>query len=174
MMWNFLTVQQAEQKRNMIDTKVIPPLDNGIERIQTILSGDGIHENTKKVFNDLDIRLRAARPEEAFHFLKAISVVLPTPYQAKNLREFAQGLEAVTIDSLYFHIFEARIRLERRHNDFSMWFLDSLGETDLAQAVSSLDPYSLTMEEVRQRILKLVHRRLGELQEMTSGVHHAG
>ncbi|MBI3006399.1 MAG: hypothetical protein HYY49_13465 [Ignavibacteriales bacterium] len=61
MMWNFLTVKQAEQKRNMIDTKVIPPLDNGIERIQTILSGDGIDENTKKVFKDLDIRLRAAR-----------------------------------------------------------------------------------------------------------------
>ncbi len=61
MMWNFLTVKQAEQKRKIIDKKIIPPLENGIGRVQTILRGNGIEENTKKVFKDLDVRLRAAR-----------------------------------------------------------------------------------------------------------------
>jgi hypothetical protein len=109
--------------------------------------------------------LRFAKEEEAFHFVKAVSVVLPTPYQAHDLREFSQRLEAVTIDSLYFHIFEARLRLERGVNDFSQWFQEALGEEKLAQAIASLDPYTHTMEELRQTILRLVSMRILELQE---------
>jgi len=110
------------------------------------------------------VRLHFAKPEEAFHFVKAISVVFPTPYHAKNLKEFAECLEAVTIDSLYFHIFEARLRLERGSNDFSIW-LQELGEPKLAQAVASLDPYAHTMEEARQTILRLVRQRLLDFEE---------
>ncbi len=105
------------------------------------------------------LRLRVVDPEEAFHFVKAVSVVVPTPYQANHLEEFAECLKAVTIDGLYFHIFEARIRLQRGPNDFSLW-LEGIGEKDLAQAVASLDPYTHTMEELRQTILRVVHDRL--------------
>ena len=111
-------------------------------------------------------RLRFAKPEEAFQFVKAVSVISPTPYQAKNLEEFAKCLEAITIDSLYFHIFEARLRLERGRNDFSAWFEKSLGEEKLARSVASLDPYTHTMEELRQTILQLVRARLEELKVM--------
>lgn len=105
------------------------------------------------------LRMRAADPEEAFHFVKAVSVVVPTPYQASNLGEFAECLKAVTVDSIYFHIFEARIRLQRGSNDFSLW-LESVGEKICAQAVASLDPYTHTMEELRQAILRLLSDRL--------------
>lgn len=110
------------------------------------------------------LRFRVASPEEAFHFVKAVSIVLPTPYRAQTLPEFAEGLKAVTIDSLYFHMFEAQIRLEQGRNDFSSWF-EGLGEAQLAQAVARLDPYTHTMEELRQAILRLVQQRLGR-QEM--------
>ena len=104
------------------------------------------------------LRLRVASSDEAFHFVKAVSVVLPTPYRARDLREFADGLKAVTIDSLYFHIFEARLRLERAPNDFALWF-EGLGEEELARAVATLDPYTHTMEDLRQTILQLVQGR---------------
>lgn len=109
---------------------------------------------------NLWLRLRVASSEEAFHFVKAVSIVLPTPYRAQTLPEFVEGLKAVTIDSLYFHIFEAQIRLEQGRNDFSSWF-DGLGEPQLAQAVARLDPYTHTMEELRQAILRLVQQRIG-------------
>lgn len=114
--------------------------------------------------------LRFAKAEEAFQFVKAISVVFPIPHQAKNLKEFAECLEAVTISSLYFHIFEARLRLERGNNDFSIW-LKELGETDLAQEIASLDPYAHTMEELRQAMLRFARQRLLAYQETPS---HAG
>lgn len=105
-------------------------------------------------------RLRFVPPEEALHFVKVVSVVFPTPYRAETLPEFAEGLKAVTVDSLYYHIFEARLRLERATNDFSAWFSQALGEQALARAVGALDPYTHTMDELRQAILRLVARRL--------------
>lgn len=104
-------------------------------------------------------RLRRVGPPEAFHFVKAVSVVLRTPYQAATLPEFVEGLRAVTLDSVYFHMFEARLRLERGPNDFSLWF-EGLGESRLAKAVASLDPYTHTLDELRQTIIRLVQARL--------------
>ncbi|MBI4436217.1 MAG: hypothetical protein HY590_02240 [Candidatus Omnitrophica bacterium] len=108
--------------------------------------------------------LRFAKPEEAFHFVKSVSVILPTPYRAKDLKEFAECVEATTLDSLYFHLFEARLRLERGRNDFSAWLEEDLSEAASAQAIASLDPYTHTMEELRQIILRLLHRRLEAFQ----------
>ncbi|MBI4227563.1 MAG: hypothetical protein HY600_04750 [Candidatus Omnitrophica bacterium] len=106
------------------------------------------------------LRSQAVPADEAFHFIKAVSVVLPTPYHAATLPEFLEALQGVTIDSLYFHVFEARLRLERG-NDFARWF-EALGEPALARKVAALDPYTHTMEELRQTIVTLVRRRVGE------------
>lgn len=97
---------------------------------------------------------------EAFDFIKAISVVFPTPFRARSLEEFLEGLQRVTISSLYFHIFAARLRLERPTNDFSLWLDESLGEKALADEIARLDPYTHTMEGLRRRIVGLVRKRL--------------
>ena len=65
--------------------------------------------------------LRYAPPGMEFDFVKAHSFVLPTGLTAHNLKEFGMILEKVTIHSIYFHIFEARLRLEKGINDFSFW-----------------------------------------------------
>ncbi len=101
-----------------------------------------------------------ANPDEEFHFIKAISFFLPTQYVVHNLKEFAQALEVVTVDSIYFHIFEARLRLEKGVNDFSYWLETSVGENDLAKQISQLDPYTYTMNDLRTKILKLINKRL--------------
>lgn len=92
---------------------------------------------------------------EEFHFMSCVSVILPTPYVAFNLREFVEMLEKISINSLYFHIFEAPMRLEKEENDFSAW-IRGIGEEELAQKISILDPYTITMEGLRQKIIKMV------------------
>lgn len=108
----------------------------------------------------LDNFQRSAPPGQEFQFVKAVTFVLPTGYAAHDLREFLETLKQVTIHSLYYHIFEARLRLERVTNDFSWWLEDSLGEKELAQQIARLDPYTHTMEGLRQRICQLVEARL--------------
>ena len=95
-----------------------------------------------------------------FHFIKSISVVLPTSYVAHNLREFVGILRRVSIGSLYFHIFEARLRLQRGTNDFSLWLEDCLGEKELAEQITRLDPYNYTMENLREIIIQVCEKRL--------------
>lgn len=97
---------------------------------------------------------------EEFHFIKAVSFALPVPYAAYDLREFSEVLKKITIHSIYYHVFEARIRLEKPSNDFSLWMEKELGEGELAQKISRLDPYTYTMEGLRAKIIRLIETRL--------------
>jgi small-conductance mechanosensitive channel len=99
---------------------------------------------------------RQAPEEEEFHFVRSISYILPTAYVAHDLREFVEILRKVTIDSIYFHIFESRLRLQKGTNDFSIWISDSLGEKELADRIAGIDPYVYTLENLRNRIIEQV------------------
>jgi len=105
-------------------------------------------------------KLKFARSDEEFYFIKSISFILPTNYTAYDLKEFAEILKKITIDSIYFHIFEARLRLENPTNDFSFWIEKSLGDKDLADEVCCFDPYTRTLEDLRNTIIQIVERKI--------------
>lgn len=92
---------------------------------------------------------------EEFHFMGCKTFVLPTPYYANNLKEFIEILNKISVNSLYFHMFEARMRLKRDENDFANWFRN-MGEKKLAKDLLRLDPYNVTLEGLREDIIKLV------------------
>ena len=108
-------------------------------------------------------RLRFVSEGEEFFFLKAVHVIIPTPDTAATLLEFAQALERVSPSSLYFHMFEARLRLGQPTNDFATWFGDQLGLKELAAQVTQLDPYAHTLETLRATLLALLRQHLGLL-----------
>lgn len=92
--------------------------------------------------------------------MKAILFELPTPYVAHNLIEFRDCLKQISIHSLYFHIFTGKLHEPLGVNDFSDWLIKNLNETDLARQIDKLDPYTQTMEGLRQRLIQLVERRI--------------
>jgi len=95
-----------------------------------------------------------------FHFMKARSFVLKTGDTAGSLEEFLDIIKKIDNRSLYFHIFEARIRLERADNDFSYWLGMELGEDELARRITQIDPYTITLEGLRKKIVTLIEERL--------------
>ncbi len=97
---------------------------------------------------------RACAPGNEFHFCRSKSFVMPTGIVARDVAEFVARLPQVTVSSLYFHFFEARLRLERPTNDFSFWLLGR-GEEDLAIAIDRLNPYSMTLDELKAAIVDL-------------------
>ncbi|MDD5005392.1 MAG: DUF5752 family protein [Candidatus Omnitrophica bacterium] len=105
-------------------------------------------------------KLKFAKSGEEFHFIKSVSFILPTNYIVYDLKEFVEILKKITIDSIYFHIFEARLRLEKPTNDFSFWIENSLGDKELAHKISGFDPYTLTLEDLRNKIIQIVERRI--------------
>jgi len=105
-------------------------------------------------------KLKFAHSGEEFHFIKSVSFILPTNYIVYDLKEFIGVLRKITFDSIYFHIFEARLRLEKPTNDFSFWIENSLGNKELADKISAFDPYTCTLEDLRNRIIQIVERKL--------------
>jgi len=105
-------------------------------------------------------KMKFAREGEEFHFIKSVSFILPTDYTATDLKEFADILKKVTIESIYFHIFESRLRLEKNNNDFSNWIGNSLGNKGLADKITKLDPYTHTLEGLRNNLVNMAEKEL--------------
>ncbi len=105
--------------------------------------------------------LRECPPGEELHFCKSKSFIMPTGVTADDAPDFFAKLPNLAVASLYFHFFEARLRLERPTNDFSAW-LSAIGHEKVAKAIDRLDPYSLTLDELKIEILKLGQKYLVE------------
>lgn len=99
--------------------------------------------------------MKEANEGQEFYLMKSISFVLPTPYSAHTLQEFVEILKKVSVHSIYYHMFEAKLRLEKGVNDFSLWLETSLELADLAKKIARLDPYTHTMEGLREKIIGL-------------------
>ena len=99
-------------------------------------------------------RRRECPPGDEFHFCRSKSFIMRTGLIARDPKEFFQVLPQVTNVSLFFHFFEARLRLGRPTNDFSQWLVWR-GEERLAKSIDALDPYSMTLDEFKERIVAL-------------------
>ncbi len=93
---------------------------------------------------------------EPFYLMAADLVVVPTPYVARNLEEFADGLRKVSIHAIYYHFIDARLRLKLNTNDFSVWLEHEMDMAPAADRINRIDIYTSSLENVRRNILKVV------------------
>ncbi|MBN2097228.1 MAG: hypothetical protein JW714_01985 [Candidatus Omnitrophica bacterium] len=107
-------------------------------------------------------QFRVASRQEQFHFVKSISFIFPTPYLAHDLLEFVEVLKKVTINSIYFHVFEAKLRLEKSVNDFSFWIDTNLDMPALAEKLARLDPYTYNLQGLRAKIIDSINNYIKE------------
>lgn len=104
--------------------------------------------------------VRVAPSGQEFHFMRSVSFVLPTGVRAVDLREFRDGLAKISLSSISYHMFDARLRLEQGDNDFAKWIETVIGNHTLAQALRDVDPYTHTEEGLRRRMISLVEQHL--------------
>ncbi len=98
---------------------------------------------------------------EPFYLMAADLVVIPTPYVARNLEEFADGLRKVSIHSIYYHFIDARLRIKLNTNDFSVWLDKELEMRKAADRLNQIDIYTSTLEGVRRSILHTIESEIG-------------
>jgi hypothetical protein len=105
-----------------------------------------------------------ARSGFEFHFCEASIVVMHSQIRAYTLAEFCASLRKVGLDSIYYHFFEARWRLEvRKVDDFSFWIESNFGLPELVAAIRDIDIYFYTLREIRDTLLGLIDQHLGDL-----------
>ena len=100
---------------------------------------------------------------EPFYLMASDLVVVPTPYVARNLEEFADGLQRVSIHAIYYHFIDARLRLKLNTNDFSVWLEQELDMGQAADKLNRIDIYTSTLEDVRRSILRIIEAEMNRI-----------
>jgi hypothetical protein len=103
---------------------------------------------------------RAVWPGDEFCFNEAVSVIFPAGVRVRNLAEFFLAIKYIEPASIYYHFYEARIRLDEGRDDFSQWLEDVLKETELAASIRAIDPFMNNLEEIRDRLIQEVEQEL--------------
>jgi hypothetical protein len=103
-------------------------------------------------------RARDRAALEPFYFCASDTVVIPTPFVARNLLEFIESLKQVSIHSIHFHFIEARLRLKLNSNDFSVWLEEEMDLGTVADRLNRIDIYTSTLHDARHQILRILER----------------
>ncbi len=90
---------------------------------------------------------------QPFHFKRSRILEVPIGTEARILQEFRDTVADIDISAIYFHMFEARFRLQREENDFSAWIRSCLGLPQLANAIRGINPYLGSLERLRSSLL---------------------
>ncbi len=120
---------------------------------------DDLRKALLKVIDDYLERFpepREVMPGNEFYFNEAIILVFPAGLRAFNLAEFFIAIKYIDAPSVYYHFYEARMRLRGGMDDFSKWVEDELGRKDLAVKIRSLDPLMHTLDQIREHVAEMV------------------
>lgn len=91
-----------------------------------------------------------------FYFNETITLVFPIGVKVNNLSEFLTALRHVDAGCIYFHFYEARIRLGKGIDDFSKWFKDVLKRDKLAEKIRTIDPFMHNTDGIKEHIIEMV------------------
>jgi hypothetical protein len=115
---------------------------------------------------------RETRAGEEFYFNETVTLVFPAGVRAKNLAEFFLAIKYIDRSCLYYHFYDARLRLGGAMNDFSQWIADALGKKELADKLMAIDPFVHSLEGIRERIVEALEAEV-KVDMEAAGVHHA-
>lgn len=96
--------------------------------------------------------LRTVPDDKGFHFTTEKGA--DTGITATSLSDFSDKLETIDVNSVMFHY---------SRGDFQKWIQDTLGDKALSNQLCFVQPES-SGEKVRKQLLRMVRKRLIELQ----------
>lgn len=124
------------------------------------------HKNTaevrRKILRYIDDHLtlfpqsRQAQSGDEFYFNEAITIVSISGIEARNLAEFLLALRYIDVESIYYHFYEARMRLSEGVDDFSKWIEITTGDKTLIDRLRSIDIFMHNLESTRGMIVSIV------------------
>lgn len=103
---------------------------------------------------------RRVLPGDEFYFNESLTFIFPVGLRARNLAEFLMALKYLDPGSLYYHFYEARMRLGRGKDDFSKWIDEVVGARDVAAMISGIDPFMHNIEGIREHLTEIIEEAL--------------
>jgi len=109
---------------------------------------------------------REVIPGNEFYFSQAIILVFPAGLRASNLAEFFIAVKFIDVPSVYYHFYEARMRLRSGADDFSKWVEDGLGRKELAAKIRNIDALMHTLEGIREHVTEMAEEEVKKDMEV--------
>ncbi len=109
---------------------------------------------------------RMAASGDEFFFNETITIVFPVGIRAKNLAEFLAAIKFIDTGCIYYHFYEARMRLGGGIDDFSRWIEDAFEKKELANKIRGIDPFMHNIEEIRGHLLEAVEEEVRKDMEI--------
>lgn len=126
---------------NIVECKNLEDLRNNLIEILENHDRSGYGINCQKGFE--------------FQYMSCKTFWFRNNHEASDLKEFNKILQSIDISTFYVNIFGSKLREGKQKNTFSEWF-ESIGEVELAEKISNIDPYTLTLDGLRKQILNLI------------------
>jgi len=126
------------------------------------------HELIKVIDEHLDLfpEPREAMPTDEFYFNETVTFVFPVGTRARNLAEFLTAFRYLDAASIYYHFYEARMRLGGGIDDFSRWIEEVFGKKELAGRIRAIDPFMHNLEEIKKHIIEEVEEEVRKDMEV--------
>jgi uncharacterized protein DUF5752 len=95
-----------------------------------------------------------------FEFIRSHVIEVNLDLEAWTLSEFCELLSRVEVGAVYNHVCEARLRKGRLAGDFAAWMAaqEGLSHPELAEEVMQVGRLGLSLEGMRERIVRLCGR----------------
>ena len=103
---------------------------------------------------------RDAMPGDDFHFNETVMLVFPAGVRARNLAEFLMAMKYAEGSTLYYHFYDARVRLGNKADDFSQWLEEGMEKPEVARKIRTIDPFMHNLETIRERIIDAVEEEV--------------
>ncbi|MCL4500453.1 MAG: DUF5752 family protein [Deltaproteobacteria bacterium] len=110
--------------------------------------------------------LMADQPaQNIFWFSEYLVMPQPTGKKAINLRELLQHLQEMSEPVLEYHLWQSRLTLTQTAveytNDFALWAAKALNDPNLAERLSSLDPFEYEEPaQIREALVDMLEEYL--------------
>ncbi len=155
MMWNFLTVEQAGERRRRVDEYVLPPLARAIDLCATICRGQKGRKGLLEIYEDLHDRISASRCYyatmrnvvgwiEAVHGYREASV----PQERARFRALARDVTAA--------------ELENARSLLSLWRSSTVAFMPVSSLGESLHIYGSNFGDLLARKIALMEQHVDD------------
>lgn len=109
---------------------------------------------------------RPAMPGNQFYFKEAVTYVFPAGFRVMNLAELLMALKFVDMSSIYYHFYEARVRLGAQEDDFSKWVEEVTGAPEIAARIRAIDIFMHNLEGIRELLIRIIEEELTKMMEV--------
>jgi len=126
-----------------------------------------LEELRRKVIDVIEDRLDEeenmfwSRRQNRFHFLRSIIIVYDTGLIAQVPADLKTIVPKLSPTSIFYHFIDAVRRTDDHFDDFSRWLAGYGDQFEvLVQKIKRIDPYFLSLSEIRQKLIKLFDEHL--------------